>query len=410
MKRDEHYEQMLAAQLDRLVEGDTLNPDGDSLLDFAARLAKAAPRADSAFQRQLERQLLVQMKGQEDVDRTPKHRRIHLVAAILIGMLVFVAVAYAVDSILQRTIHFDSGLRAVDEAQQGIELNLRQTIEGYTVNVQWAYADANRVSVGFTVSTDANTEYTNLSPRTVELTDDEGNSFPLSGGFGSGVEDNVSGNVYSFDLSALDEVPEALNLRLELDVEVITALQRTLVPTPDWDAWAEGPYGPFVFEFSIPTSPARVYIEPQTVEGNDIPVTLREFVVTASQTRAVVCFEPPDPEYDSWVPIVALRLDGENPVGEDVAVGGSKHDEPNCYTTLYNTSLYDLQGEWTVEVTELVGMRTQLTDEDSAAMREAGEVFESGNVTGIALPEGGLEALDLQFRIAGPWSFTFNLP
>lgn len=406
MKRDE---QLFSAQIDHIVDGHP-NSNGDALLDFAAQLAKSSPHADPAFQRQLEARLLMQMNGGKKVVVKPKRRRIHLIAAIVILMLLFAAVAYAVDSILRRVIYFDPGLRAVDEAQQGIELNLSQTIEGYTVEVQWAHADANRVSVGFTVSTDDDVEYTNLSPLHLVLTDDSGNTFPLSGGFGSGTENNVGGNVYSFDLSVLDEVPETLNLRLEMDIEVVTALRRTQMPTPDWDAWAEGPYGPFVFEFSLPTSPSRVYAEPQTVQASGIDVTLREFVITESQTQAVVCFEIPDPAYHDWSPIVFLRLNGENPIGEDVAGGSSKRDEEGCYRTFYNTSLYHLQGEWTVEVSELVGMKTQLTDEEWAAMREAGEVHQSGGMTGVTLPEGGLEALSIQRRIAGPWTFTFTIP
>jgi hypothetical protein len=381
-------------------------PSGDSLAGFCGQLADAAPRPRVGFEQELEERLMIRDKHMIGL-KLPRPLRTGLIAAAL--LLVFVVIAYAVDSVVQRLIHYDAGLRAVE----GQPLNLSQTVDGYTVNLQWAHADASRISIGFTISGHDGVEYTNLHARTYVLTDANGNEFPLYQGVGNFIENGVSGNVYSFDATTLDEAPDLLDLRLEMYIEIATAAARTRTPE-DPDAWFEGPIGPFVFEFSLQTSDSRVIEVHQTVTEADVPVTLERIVISESQTRLVVCFDEPNAVFDDWTPIVQLFINGRNLQDEGISGGAIAPIEgTNCHYNVYDGALGSETGEWRVEVRQLVGMDSspRIEDWQIPTLEAVGAVFHEreNGLTAIEMPEGAWEAAGFEQRINGPWVFTVRV-
>ncbi|MCZ7544229.1 MAG: DUF4179 domain-containing protein [Anaerolineae bacterium] len=312
-------------------------------------------------------------------------------------MLVLAGIALALGARLQQLLNQDAGLRAVFESDLGTELNLSQTIDGYTVTLEWAYADGNRLTVAYTIAGAPGVAYTNLEggshrllylgPPPVEL--------PGLFGVGNAFSDdppyepsqqvgNVSANTYTFDLTALDPVPDVLDLRLELEVTAVTTLKRTQIPDPasaDYEAFWGRPIGPFVFAFSLPVhSLARVLTAPQTATDQGVAITLARVTVTSSQTRLLLCFEAPDPARH-WTLIPRLTTDEET-VAESLLGGGVREvageTGHTCNEFIYNAAMYAYHDAWELEIIELVG-------------------FGSG---------GGND----QERIAGSWRFTFTVP
>ena len=144
------------------------------------------------------------------------------------------------------------------------------------------------------------------------------------------------------------------------------------LPTPEEEAIV----GPFTFDFSVPFIPGRVAEVNQTVEAAGVAVRLERVVVTPSETRAYLRFDPPGGAEMGWTAIVTLKAPGDES-GQSGFY--SVKDDPPVHQYGFLAPLYDRYGEWTLTVTELVG--TDLTQQPSE-----------------------------DIRLAGPWVFRFRVP
>jgi len=107
-----------------------------------------------------------------------------------------------------------------------------------------------------------------------------------------------------------------------------------------------------------------------------VSVTLERLVLTPSETRAILSFDPLDDEL-SWQALSTLKADGVSRTSD----GQWNLDErTTAHSFLENLS--ERHGRWTLTVTELVGWVKQ--------------------------PVLGQPAL--QERLAGPWVFRFEVP
>src|SRR5262249_41562525 len=70
----------------------------------------------------------------------------------LAALLVAGATAYAGGPVLNRLLTMDDQFRTEDAQRLGRTLNLSQTLGDVTMSVQWAYADRQRVLVGYTIA------------------------------------------------------------------------------------------------------------------------------------------------------------------------------------------------------------------------------------------------------------------
>jgi hypothetical protein len=321
----------------------------------------------------------------------------------LILTLALATVAYAVAPVVGQLFQQEAGLQHVERTALVQELVLSQTVDGVTVTLERAYADANRVVIGFTVSGPEGQRY---DPYRVTLTSAEGTVFPLTTGMGATGQSDVLGvdlpagegaYVMSFD-AAVEGEPPALDLRLAVRVERTTlppdatspfltsarppaeppdsaVVELEPLPTPDEGAIV----GPFTFDFSVPFNPGHSVEVQQTAEAAGVTVRLERVVVTPSETRAILCFEPPAGADTVWTLIAALNVgDGRNLFGGVVDPIGEAGKE-DCHRVIYPYSLADRPGLWTLTVTELVG--TDLSKQPSE-----------------------------DIRLAGPWVFRFRVP
>jgi hypothetical protein len=308
---------------------------------------------------------------------TPRHRsrwvqlmpttRLSRVFLVLALCLAFGAGAWAVSPIVDRLFRVDPGLDHVGQAGLGQDLALSQTVDGVTVTLEWAYADANRIAIGLTVHGSYILGY-DLAH--IALRDRHGRPFPLSMGMGAKGQSDVlqlelssgeGAHVLSFDASALRGAPSTLDLGLVVEVA------RSPMPL------SQHVIGPFIFDFSLPLNPGKVVDVQQRVTAASVDVELRQVVVTPSETRVLLCLGAPGGIGTNWGAVSTLRT--ETGQADGVWVRSAAE---GCALHGFLPPLYDQPGEWTLTVTELV-------------MHDRTQPGEPA-------------------RMAGPWVFRFHVP
>lgn len=216
------------------------------------------------------------------------------VLPLVIALLVIVAIpvaAYQVIPMIQGVLNADGGVRHVVANKLGQTLNLSQTIAGYTVTLQWAYADANRLVVAYAVQQPNGQSLQRRVLSDSSLSDVAGHPLTFLGG-----PENEGGGAYveSFDATGLSSRDGQLNLQLAIPLFTalrqrdIANLQATPVVVP------QAASRQFVFDFTIPeasTAPAggeaasREVNVGQTVTVAGQPVTLERVTLSPSETR-----------------------------------------------------------------------------------------------------------------------------
>jgi hypothetical protein len=322
--------------------------------------------------------------------------RLGWVFLILAFLLVFGGTSWAVSSAVVQLFPVDVGLDHVEQADLVQELNLSQTVDDVTVTLEQAYADANRVVIGLTIKDPDDERY---EPRHLTLTDAAGTVFPWAFGYGViggsdifkvSLPPGEKADIFVFDAAAVTGAPKELDLRLVMELEELVLPTDVPSPSPTLAGPpAEPPepmvvellpmpkggtVGPFTFDFSVPFIPGRTIEVQQTAEAAGVAVTLQRVVVTPSETRATLCFDPPDAGNKEWH--VITPGDGQDLSGGAVSQLSGTGEE--CHRVIYLGALASRSGTWTLTVTELVGF-------DPAGQGE-------------------------QTRLAGPWVFRFRVP
>lgn len=359
-------------------------------------------------------------------------------AMLLAGLLAVTATTYAISVLSQVG---DPGIMAV--AEEITYFNESQTQDNLSVTLEYAYADANRITVaysgGMTFPVNEANNYTFID---VVLRDDQGNVFeriPFGGGGGGGGGGGSSqtvtlqfGENANFDASVIEGQPDMLNLELVLTVGVPerrdaggggSGGSQPVAPTPSPLPVRE--YEPIVFEFSVPFLAGKRLPGAMTATAGDVDVVLNQVIVTPSLTRFELCFDKPVPEdpdrFIRYVPDITLSIAGEVLIENDPLTGGREGSEQPCRTYLLAEGLYDQAGEWELTIHRLRLANSAPVEDLQAAFAAENldvEVFDNGAFR-APLPEGEdpevyygrIEDIrqSLEFRVEGAWQYTFDL-
>ncbi|MCL6431923.1 MAG: DUF4179 domain-containing protein [Anaerolineae bacterium] len=192
---------------------------------------------------------------------SPPVARLGWVALTAAVLLVFGTAAYSAAPTILRLLQQDMRTQAADVARLAKPLHLSQAAGGVTVTLEWAYADAERVLVAYTVHSADGRQF---DLRDYSLTETTGPVLAWQGTYGDGegqwvaVFDSLPGGV---------ALPAALNLRFTARAqEVVLPSQSSAGPATEGGSNAvqlepvpAGQIvGPFAFEFSVPlVSPDR---------------------------------------------------------------------------------------------------------------------------------------------------------
>jgi len=343
-------------------------------LDRVGHLSRAAhvpPHADAALVRALSeraatpRQVLVAPHRPRLV--TPKRGPMLLLAAALVGLVIVGgSAAYAgVPLIDQALSWFDTTAQQSTGHKLGQEVNLAQSACGYTMTIKRVYADANQVVVGYTLNGPADRTFIGGFDVRPTLSDAHGRAVPWMSGSGTGATpSNETGNVVTFDASAVVDAPSTLTLHLVAPTILTT---ERLGDTPaaaspcetyrpfkkdeapaSWDIaktrWVTVAV-PFTFDVTVPFIAGHAADVHQMVEVGGTAVTLERVVVTPIETRLYVRGVTPGTGF------VVPQANAQLSVG-DQTINSAVSILPTHGLAVYSfsTSLYHTRGEATVVV------------------------------------------------------------
>lgn len=275
-----------------------------------------------------------------------------LVASVMTCLLLVATTVYAAT---QWSVH-DPALRE----DMFTEIGLSQTIDDTTVHLEWAYADANRIVLSYSITDEAGELYREQATDVV-LTDDMGRQYQPMGAFYADfdVPEMLTGNAH-FDASIIDNNPLSLNLQVRL-------------------------LDDFKFDFSVPFI-AGIRIEKQPdIEVNGVRVNLESAVITPSMTRIYLCYESPGHEY--WVPGLQLAFDDQRVAREagadypDFQPMERREDGRWCRGNIFLASYEELPQEITLTITHLQNAH-RYSEEN---MRRAAEVLAGYGIEAIVM-------------------------
>lgn len=231
-------------------------------------------------------------------------------------------------------------------------LSLTQTQGGVTVTIERAYADANRILIGYRVRGLPEAPVAHWIP-VLTLEDASGRPIPSLIGEGLVGASEILGlslppgelaGVAGFDPWVLPDWParrpEFLPLRLHVAFQAVpypapTPGIRWMQIHPESGPVREGsvpvtPHpaeGPtpaagwrFTFDLTVPVEPEGARYGPRTEVAHGLELTLEQWVWAPSGARARVCFIPPDPQL-SWTMHAELMLEAQDEVSPSAPSG-----------------------------------------------------------------------------------------
>lgn len=208
--------------------------------------------------------------------RLTRRTRAFPVAFLLIMLLA--GAAYHMIPIVERAFFVDAGTQQILNGNLATHLNLTATTGGYTVTLQRAYADVNRIVVGYTVRARDGRPFNGFLQEAFlkdSLKDGTGHVLPPLGG-GTFVEGGAV--LDNFDASSIPGMPKDLTLQLTIPGPQVLKEGR-------WVAPEVGRSLPATFHFSVPLHGGRVADLHQTVSAGGMAVTLEQAVISPSEAR-----------------------------------------------------------------------------------------------------------------------------
>jgi hypothetical protein len=372
-------------------------------------------------------------------------------AGLALVLMLFTSLAYAQEQ------YADPVMEAAREAGLIEEIGITRTVGDVTVTLDWAYADTQRIMLGYTLQTANDLHPNDLfspfmpSPR---LSDSEGASFSYASSIPApGDQSNELSVVLDYytqvilpgaqpdefvvDNDYFNPPPDELDLEFELNYGDFTAEANVPPASLEGSNLEPGDYvdpiGPFVFNFTVPLYPALVLEPDQTVEAAGVSVTLEQVSITPTKTSARVCYDMPDTR--DWMPEASVELGGTPGRMSGASLVGGKEaavdTEHRCRDLSYDV-FYDTEpGILTVSVDYLTVSMAEGPDDwlriKDVLAEEGIEIevnFSQGEDGGggidveiVSIPDGVdfNEAVNaaretLGDRLAGPWTFTVEIP
>ncbi|MGH2443041.1 MAG: DUF4179 domain-containing protein [Chloroflexota bacterium] len=381
----------------------------------ACRSAALPADRDAQIALALRRHGLGKAPGTGGGRRLPTILRRHRLAAYLgagvLGISVIMGGSYAAAPVIN-TVFEIGGASSVLQQDLGKDINLSQTLAGYTMTIKRVYADANRILISYSIS-HAPTAHRlwNLSANLV-VTDGSGNLLSSRGGTADSSVGQPDTTLEWFDAGGIN----IAHGRLPVHVAVpwIDAMQQLHAPLAAEPSSGEGRqsataqsqmtfqgapssgrygsavitrplgesnpwmqevrvYGPLSFQFSIPMTPSIQIFPKQAVTGGGVTATLQRVVISPTETRAYV---------SGLQPNTVATFSGN---GWDPNSGGGSFSWRIGGVTVYSflDNLMNRAGEWTLEIKPMPAIHWP---------------------TGVTPPPNSTPAR------GGPWVFHFQPP
>lgn len=238
---------------------------------------------------------------------------------------------------------------------RGEEIGLSQTVDGYTVTIDRAYADATRLALAISVVDERQRPgTTQLSAFSAIVTDETG-EYESGGGAVSAPDGSFAAVNVAWKQPPVLPLPSGPR-QLHVVIPFIQVRDDS-TPPPDTDGDAEdwSPWrrvaGPWTFDFELTVDGGTTVTPDAVAEVDGIRVSVPRLIAASDIVR------------------VEMRVDGDLPPGDWTPVGEVRHGRqvlPFVFGDLaagpdgmlaYMTDggVANASGEWTVTITELVG-------------------------------------------------------
>jgi hypothetical protein len=271
-------------------------------------------------------------------------------------VILLTGVGCATGAVIQK-VFFENTIGMTDVVEGGLvhAVNQSQTIDGVTVTVHSAYADARRLMFGIGVLGGKDAHHfiqvessiiNGTKARGLHITGQD-SSFNL-------FDDEENANQeerFSYEVRLVEDVspevaeltrirsggdPTMINVQLELWVEDAQSDTRSTLA------------GPFRFSFDMPIQPAHRLELHQTSRDAGVAATLEDVIITPSLMQTRICFDPDDSDNRWNAEITAARPDGlriQSQAGVQLNAG--------CIISILYGVEIDPSGAWTLTIDEL---------------------------------------------------------
>jgi hypothetical protein len=285
-------------------------------------------------------------------------RRVSAVAAALALAVVLTAGSVFAYPLIQHLFDPDPGLtQVVQNPLLYQDVNASQTVDGFTLTVKKAYADANRIIVSYTLTNAADPQ-SRVSYGADLFTQDglalRGHAFYYS--------QNGTPLLAWYDASVITGNPPQLHLRLKTGSIAV----KPMSPTPSPQDFLPQP---IAVDFSVPFHSGRVVNPHQAVTVHGKTLLLERVVVTPSETRCYLR----GVGYGLWLttnPLLSvggwnsdqLKAPG-NDWSDGIFIWPTDDQEPTqaMMAVNYDTSLFDKHGTWALTLDKISASGVSVT-------------------------------------------------
>jgi Domain of unknown function (DUF4179) len=248
------------------------------------------------------------------------------VALVAIAALLLTGVVYAGESVLNRVFQLDPGTQQILQGGQYQTIGMSHTFADTTLSIERAYADANRVIVGYTLTPVVGSRTPSDPQVGLDLRTRGGTILPVRADAGYVDPGSTNANVISFDASDIGGNPSELPLHLE-------------ARTRAGDTWE--------VDFTLPFHAGRVVQPHQRLTSNGGTATLEKAVLTPSEMRIYLSGVGED--FRSHLSI-GNWLDGWDSDHGPVGVVSTWITPAGLSAISFPAALYQRHGEWTLQV------------------------------------------------------------
>lgn len=364
----------------------TVRPDPFDALLQAAFAADLGPAHLARMDARLERALDL---GPARLARRPWRRAAWVLAAA--GMIVVIAGAGTIA--LQRF----EGWSAPDfdvAWERGTVLGLTDTVDGYEITLERAYADAAQVWLAVAIEDlDQRPGTIRLNGLQGTLVEDTLGEFPMMGGATGPLNAHESDEIWQFDPPAFPLAPGIRHFLLTVDQ--IEFQERppegmTAPPVVDGMVEVEDPFhqvkGEWVFEFDLDVAGGTFVDEEVDARGpRDATLALDSFLMSPTRTRVTLRVDGVKDPAD-WRPVEVTARRGS----KVVRFSGSQSIGAGASSEIAYEGVDDPSGTWIVTIGELVG--PPAAGVPPASPGPNGEIF------------------DRSQRLRGPWTMVVEVP
>jgi hypothetical protein len=309
-----------------------------------------------------------------------QHRSLALVAVMTLSLIALVGGAYAAVSTLSSVFHMGAADNVLTQ-NLGTRVNQSQTVGGYTMTVERAYADSNRLIIAYTIRPpETGKRQWNLTPDNLKVVTASGVELPDRGYVVASDTGQPDATLQMFDTAGITGNPKILHLRLTVPwIDGMKQLAAPQTPTPQqlsavgtdrglpttgqYGSIAIDPanapngvqdpyvhdfrvFGPLGFDIAVPFVAGREVNPHQPVNAGGVTLTLERVVISPTETRVYVSgLGPNRSQYVHGV------LSGNGWTDESVDGGSTSVWYSNGMAVFsYLGSFTDKHGAWTLTV------------------------------------------------------------